>query len=96
MRLMTWMVIAKSGTSLERAMKSSRKMTLLAQTGQQAVDHREASVTYQIILSIIQQSPSIHPVVTSLRTVRQLRRESAVTSLPATRVVNRIKAAATA
>jgi hypothetical protein len=30
--LMTWMVIAKSGTSLERAMNSSRKMTLLAQT----------------------------------------------------------------
>jgi hypothetical protein len=46
--------------------------------------------------SIIQQRPSIHPVVTSLRTVRQLRRESAVTSLPATRVVKRIKAAATA
>lgn len=71
-RLMRWIVRAKSGTSLERAM--SRRIGTTLGSVRQVLTREDYDLwdnTNVIRLSSIQQRPNVHPVVTSARRLCQ-------------------------
>jgi hypothetical protein len=95
---MKCIVRAKSGTNFERETMRSRKMILETGTRsqRQCLDKKKGMVEFphQRKLFNIHTRPSIHPIVVSPRKLFQLKMRSREKTVPATRVVKRMRAVA--